>query len=108
MRTRVSISFGVLGVLALYGFSGDQRMLLFALAVLSAASLVAAHERADLARFFGGFVALPLVFDFPGTHLGLWAFSSHALFGIPYWLPFLYGLLLLASGRAIQLFRARS
>lgn len=69
----------------------DPLATLVGVALISVVMLWAAGNRSDVLHYATAFVFIPLIFDLPGVHVGLWAFANPGFFGVPFWLPFVYG-----------------
>lgn len=87
---------GCATIALMYVFFNHPQLILLSLAILGLILLVTIQSGRYLLSYVGAFVALPIILDIPGTHLGLWSFGTPDVLGFPFWLPFFYGNLVVA------------
>ena len=82
--------FVTITLFLVWGASHPGLVLIFVL-LLSAAELTLVFSARAFVEYFTAFILAPLIFDIPAVHLGVWSFATPQFFGIPFWLPFVYG-----------------
>ena len=82
---------GFLNILLMYAFFDRPQLILLSIVVLGFIMLAAIQSRKYVLWYVAAFFLGPIILDIPGTHLGLWSFSTPDILGFPLWLPFWYG-----------------
>ena len=82
---------GCFNILAMYVFFDRPELILFSVIALGLVMLAVLRSKEYMFWYLAAFVMSPIIFDIPGTHLGLWSFGTPDILGFPFWLPFWYG-----------------